>query len=264
MTIKGRKVIEFKNRDKVGNLKTVGKFEIRNQAEDFAELYIYGDIVSSEWMKWDDSDTCPDDVANFLKEIEGVNKLNIYINSGGGSVFAGLAIYNQLRRNKAEKTVYVDGLAGSISSVIMFAGNKVIVPSNAFVMIHKPWYGIWGRYNADEFRKMADDLDKIEEGILNVYEQHLKDGVDIETIRQLVQEETWLTGEQAAEYFDIEIGEESKAAACVSDYFNSYKNTPKELLSRPKQNESIKDEEIEALIARVNNIIKFEEERIYE
>lgn len=252
------KVLEFKNHDK----KTVGKFEIRNQAEDFAELYIYGDIVHSEWYKWDDSDKCPEDVSEFLKEVEGVDNLNIYINSGGGSVFAGLAIYHQLKRNKAFKTVYVDGLAGSISSVIMFAGDKKVVPVDAFVMIHKPIFGTWGGYNADEFRKMADDLDRIEEGILNVYEQNLQSGVDIETIKQLVQEETWLTGDKAVEYFDIETTEETKAVACTSDYFNSYKGTPKEFLNNKTPEEPIKDEEIETLIARVNNTIKFNKEMI--
>jgi len=260
------KVLEFKNKDKTGKIKTVGKFEIRNQTEDYAELYIYGDIVSQEWYKWDDSDKCPEDVAEFLKEVDGVEELKIYINSGGGSVFAGLAIYHQLKRNKAFKTVHVDGLAGSISSVIMFAGDEIIVPIDAYVMVHKPWLGIWGGFNADELRKMADDLDRIEEGIMNAYGQHLQTGVDIETIRQLVQEETWLTGDKAAQYFDIKVGEESKAAAYTSSYFNNYKNIPKDLLGQVKEpkNEPIKDEEIEALIARVNNIIKFEEERIYE
>lgn len=247
------KVLEFKNKDKQGKLKTVGKFEIKNQTEDSAELYIYGDIVSSEWAKWDDSDKCPDDIAEFLKEIEGVDKLNIYINSGGGSVFAGLAIYHQLKRNKAYKTVYVDGLAGSIASVIMFSGDRIIVPVDAFVMIHKPWLGIWGGFNATEFRKMADDLDRIEEGILNVYEQHLKDGVDMQTIRQLVQEETWMTGKEAAEYFNVEVGEASNAAACTSAYFDFYKKVPEKLRNRDTRN---LEDKLDQIINKLNELEK--------
>lgn len=243
------KVLEFKNKDKSGKEKTVGKFEIKNQTEDSAELYIYGDIVSSEWMKWDDTDVCPQDITDFLKEIEGKSKINIYINSGGGSVFAGLAIYNQLKRHNAEKTVYVDGLAGSIASVIALVGDRVVIPSNAFMMIHKPWMGLWGAYNANDFRKMADDLDRIEEGIINVYKGNLKDGVDIETIRQMVQEETWLTGEEAAKYFNVEVTEANNAVACVSNFFNNYKKVPKELLDRvPKEPEPQNDEKEKLLL----------------
>jgi len=247
------KVLELKNKDNTGDIKTVGKLEIKNQTEESADLYFYGDIVSSEWSKWDDSDKCPADVAEFLKEVDGVKNLNIYINSGGGSVFAGLAIYHQLKRNKAYKIVHVDGLAGSIASVIMFAGDKVVVPTDAFVMIHKPWLGIWGGYNAIELRKMADELDRIEEGIINVYSQHLKDGIEIDTIKQMVQEETWLTGDKAAEYFNIEVGEASNVAACTSEYFNYYKNVPEKL--KNSNTKSIEDK-LDLIINKINKLEK--------
>lgn len=241
------KILEFKDKGKA-----VGKFEIKNQTEDFAELYIYGDIVSSEWMKWDDTDITPQDIVDFLKEIDGKNKLNIYINSGGGSVFAGLAIYNQLKRHNAEKTVYVDGLAGSIASVIALVGDRVVIPSNAFLMIHKPWMGLWGAYNANDFRKMADDLDRIEEGIMNVYKENIKEGVDIETIRQMVQDETWLTGEEAAKYFKVEVSEAIEAVACVSDYFDRYKNVP-ESFKRVKKSKD-RDQEKEKMLVEIDLI----------
>lgn len=149
--------------------------KIKNQSEQSADVYFYGDIVSSEWGKWEDTDTCPEDVRDFLTQVEGVKNLNIYVNSGGGSVFAGLAIYNMLKRNSAFKTVHVDGLAGSIASVIAMAGDKIVIPSNAFLMIHKPWSGIVG--NSDDMRKTADDLEQIEQGILNVYAENLKEGL---------------------------------------------------------------------------------------
>lgn len=252
--------MEFKNRNKEGKLNSVGKFEIKNQTEDSAELYIYGDIVSQEWSKWDDDDTCPTDIADFLKEIENVKDLVIYINSGGGSVFAGLAIYNQLKRHKAKKTVYVDGLAGSISSVIMFAGDEVIVPANAFVMIHKPWQFLWGGFNSDDFREMANTLDRLEESMTGIYEQNMAEGVGIDTIKQLVQDETWLNGNEAAKYFNITVAEESSIAACISGYFDSYKKVPKELQS--KQQGIVKDEEMEILMERVNRTIKNNKELI--
>ena len=66
-----------------------GKMEIRNQTETKVQLNIYGDIVSDEWGKWSDDDTCPTDISNFLKDLDGVSEIEMHINSGGGSVFAG-------------------------------------------------------------------------------------------------------------------------------------------------------------------------------
>lgn len=206
--------------------------EIKNQTDNSADLYFYGDIVSSEWGKWEDTDTCPEDIRSFLQSVDGVQNLNIYVNSGGGSVFAGLSIYNMLKRNKAHKTVYVDGLAGSISSVIAMAGDRIVVPSNAFLMIHRPWSMAMG--NSADLRKMADDLDSIEQGIMNVYADNIKDGVDIEEVRQMVHEETWLNGIEASKYFNIEVGEENKMVACSSDYFKDYKKLPSEFKDKEK------------------------------
>ncbi|MCY8122442.1 Clp protease ClpP [Bacillus spizizenii] len=216
--------------------------KIKNQTELAADIYFYGDIVSSEWGKWEDTDTCPEDVRGFLKQVEGVKNLNIYVNSGGGSVFAGLAIYNMLKRNSAHKTVYVDGLAGSIASVIAMAGDKIVIPSNAFLMIHKPWSMSMG--NSNDLRKMADDLDLIEEGILNVYSENIKDGVDMEEIKQMVNDETWLNGKEASKYFNIDVAEENKLVACTSDYFKNYEKLPKQLreqTNQTKQDENTKE-----------------------
>ncbi len=105
-------------------VKMFGCFEIRNETQTSADLYFYGDIVSDWWGAWQNEDQYPEAVKNFLSEQEG-KSLNIYINSGGGSVFAGIAIYNMIKRFAEKNTVqvYVDGLAGSIASVIAFAGN---------------------------------------------------------------------------------------------------------------------------------------------
>jgi ATP-dependent Clp protease, protease subunit len=217
--------------------------EIKNMTDDSADLYFYGDIVSSWWGAWDDTDQYPEAIKNFLDGVKGKD-LNIYINSGGGSVFAGIAIYNMLKRHQGFKTVYVDGLAASISSVIALAGDKVIIPSNAFLMIHKPWS--WTSGNANDFRKMADDLDAIEAGIMNVYAENLKEGVDIEIIRQMVQDETWLNGDEAAKYFNVEVSEAKEIAACASDYFDKYNKTPNKLVAKspkPAPKPKINDQE---------------------
>lgn len=223
-----RKTLEFKSKGKDGKLNKVGNMEFRNEST-YQELYFYGDIVSDTWGKWCEEDKCPQDVLDILNSIDENRDLNIYINSGGGSVYAGLAIYNQLKRKKCNKIVRVDGLAASIASVIMLAGNKVIIPKTAQTMIHDPWMGIWGGYNAKEFRKMADDLDACGETILNVYAENIKEGISIDTIKQMMEEETWLTGDKAAQYFNIEVEDSAIAVACVSNYFNRYKNTPEDL-----------------------------------
>lgn len=209
--------------------------DIRNQTSTSADLFIYGDIVNNTSWKWDESDVMPDDIKNLLDEIKDIQDLNIYVNSGGGSVFAGLAIYNMLKRSKAQKTVHVDGVAASIASVIALAGDRVVIPSNAFMMIHKPWTMAMG--DANDFRKMADDLDNIESGIMNVYKENLKDGVNIEDIKQMVNAETWLSGEEAAKYFNIEVSSAVDVAACASDYFDKYNKTPNKLVETSNKGE---------------------------
>lgn len=211
---------------KKDNLKNL--LEVKNSTETSADLFFYGDIVSSWYGAWDDTDQYPEKVRDFLKEHENKD-LNIYINSGGGSVFAGMAIYNMLKRHNGQKTVYIDGLAGSIASVIAMAGDRIVVPKNSFLMIHKPLVGVLG--NANTLREQADLLDNIEKAIINVYEDKLAKGANIETIKDMVNAETWLNGEEAIQYFNVELAEENKAIARVdSDYIiNNCKNIPKNL-----------------------------------
>lgn len=203
------------------NLKNL--LQVKNSTDTSADLYFYGDIVSDWYGAWADEDQYPEQVKNFLDDAKG-KELNIYINSGGGSVFAGLAIYNMLKRHEAHKTVYVDGLAGSIASVIAMAGDRIVIPPSASLMIHKPWS--WTSGNATDFRKLADDLDAIEGCIMAVYEENLKDGVDLASIKKMVDEETWLDGNKASQYFNVEVGEGRQILNCTSDYFNSYRNVP--------------------------------------
>ena len=226
---------------------------IKNLENEKAELHFYGEIVSDEWEKWSDLDTCPEDVLNYLSKIENSKELDIYINSGGGSVFAGLGIYNILKRHKGRKTVYVDGLAGSIASIIAMVGDEIIVPSNSFIMIHKPLCGVIG--NANDMREMADTLDKIEEGLINTYKTKLKDNVDIETIKAMVNVETWLTGEEASKYFNITVTEANKMIAKVdTNLLNSYKNVPENLKTKDinmAEDLAIKNKEIEIALALI-------------
>lgn len=228
---------------KTHKLRNVGSIEIRNQTEDTAELYFYGDINSEslgEWQKYYPDDKAPADVQEFLNQLDNVNELQIHINSGGGSVFGGIAIFNILKTHKAKKSVYVDGIAASIASVIMCAASSpqdIHIPANAMVMIHKPLS--WCSGNANDMRKEADVLDECQKLILNTYMQITKEGVTEEQINALIDSETWKNGKDWQEYFDVTVESENKAAACASDYFDKYENLPDGLKNDTPQNTDI-------------------------
>ena len=167
------------------------------------ELYIYGDVEGDGRNWWTDEVIRSETSANTFREDlaahPDVSQINIYINSYGGSVFEGTAIYNQLKRHPARKTVYVDGFACSIASVIAMAGDEVVMPRNALMMVHNMWMGVCG--NAAELRKAADDLDKINEAGRAAYLQKAGDKLTAEAITQLEDGETWLTAEECHCYF---------------------------------------------------------------
>ncbi len=166
------------------------------------ELYIYGDVEGDGRNWWTDEVIRSETSANtFREELAAhpdVSQINIYINSYGGSVFEGTAIYNQLKRHPARKTVYVDGFACSIASVIAMAGDEVVMPRNALMMVHNMWMSVCG--NAAELRKAADDLDKINEAGRAAYLQKAGDKLTAEAITQLEDGETWLTAEECIRY----------------------------------------------------------------
>lgn len=237
------KELKFYNKDRDGNTKVCGSMTIKNQTDSSADLFFYGDIVSETWQsEWYEDDMAPGDVKEFLDQLDGTENINIHINSGGGSVFGGIAIYNMLRRNNAHKTVYVDGLAASIASVIMMAGDEIVMPKNATVMIHKPSASyFFTTKNADDLRKDAESLDTCQEAIMQTYMTKAK--VDKEEIEQKVNNETWLTGEEVAELFDVKVEEANDAVACAgSSMFFCYKNVPTSLTEQ-EENTQKKDEQ---------------------
>lgn len=181
-------------------------WNFRAQENGTAELMIYGIIDSISW--WGDEIT-PQDFKADLDALGDITSLNIYINSDGGDVFAGQAIHSIIKRHKAQTTVYVDGLAASIASVIAMAGDTIVMPRNAMMMIHNPW--TIGLGNAQDFRKLADDLDNIRESIIAAYQE--KSGMDQEKLIELLDAETWLTADEAKAYGLADVVEEDKAVA---------------------------------------------------
>jgi ATP-dependent Clp protease protease subunit len=186
-------------------------WQFKAKGNNTGDLMLYGDIADATW--WGDEVT-PKDFKADLDGLGNISDLNVYINSGGGDVFAGQAIYSMLKRHNATVNVYVDGLAASIASIIAMAGDKVIMPKNAMLMVHNPWTG--GMGNANDFRKLADDLDKIGESLIAVYQD--KTGMDKEKIIELLDAETWMTAEEAvANGFADEIEEDKQIAASIND-----------------------------------------------
>jgi ATP-dependent Clp protease, protease subunit len=168
-------------------------FEIVNKTEDVGEVYMYGYITDEKWY---DTDVTPTELKKEFASLKGKKAVNLYVNSGGGGVFAGMAIYSMIKRMSDSGTVitaYVDGLAASIASVIVMAASKIVMPSNALMMIHNPWSMAAGA--ADDLRKEAEALDKVKEVIVNVYAE--KTGMSNDDISELMTDETWMTGEDA-------------------------------------------------------------------
>ncbi len=178
-------------------------WQIKQSAEaDVLDMYIYGDVEGDyfDWWEWEvvESETSANHFREELAKYPNAKRINIYINSYGGSVFEGTAIYSQLRRHSAEKVVYIDGFACSVASVIAMAGDKVIMPSNTMMMIHDAMTGTFG--NARQLRKSADDLDVIMEGNRQAYLDKSSGKISEETLKELLENETWLTAQQCLEY----------------------------------------------------------------
>lgn len=193
-----------------------------------AEIDIEGEITS---RIWDDTDTSASQFRDLLKQVGDVKTINLHINSPGGDVFEGVAIYNMLKQSKADIHVYIDGLAASIASVIAMAGDTITMPENSMLMIHNPWTIAQG--NAKELRKIADDMDKMGESIKTSYLSKSNDKLDADTLTKLMDEETWLTAKESAEYgLADEVLEPVKMAACLTEeQAKSFKHAPKSLVT---------------------------------
>lgn len=166
------------------------------------DIYLYDDIAPDDEDFWTGekipSETSANHVQQVLQDAGDIDAINIFINSYGGDVKEGLGIYNLLARNKAFKTVYVDGFACSIASVIAMCGDKVIMGSNTLMMIHNASMGAFG--TSAELRKAADDLDVINSASISSYKTKAGDKLDDKTLQKLLDNETWLTPEQCIQY----------------------------------------------------------------
>ena len=184
---------------------------IQNGDDGRGKLYFYGDIVDSWWGAWDDTAQYPEAVRTFLDNQDGA--IDIFVNSAGGNAFACSAIYNMLRRYPHEKCCYIDGLAASAASVIVLAADRIVMPANAMLMIHRAWSACCG--NAEELEGIARSLKSIDDGMAATYVEH--SGKSMEEILSMMSAETWMNGMEASQVFSkIELSE-AVNAVCRAD-----------------------------------------------
>lgn len=170
------------------------KYFALERTEQSATITIYGDICSWAWEEF--GEMSAHILSKQLEALGDVNEINVYINSYGGEVAEGLAIYNALRRHKAKVRTFCDGFACSIASVIFMAGDERIMNEASLLMIHNAW--TWAAGNAAELRKQAEDLDKITQASVEAYKAH--SSLKEEEIKALMDAETWILPDEAISY----------------------------------------------------------------
>lgn len=217
--------------------KSTNAFSAKKKADNELEIMLYGEIGQDFWGMGIGAK----DVADQLKAAGEIARIVLRINSPGGDVFEGAAIYNLLASQSADVDVIIDGLAASAASYIAMVGKKVTMGEGAMFMIHNPWSFAIG--DANDMRKTAATLDKVRDSMLSGYMRRYK-GTKDELLASL-DAETWMTAEEAkAQGMCDEIttaDDQTKAkAAAVSASFDLslFKNTPEKLKPRSENNET--------------------------
>lgn len=191
-----------------------------------ATLFIY------DYIGWLGVEAAP-----VVRELAALNvqTIHVRINSPGGDVFDGLAIYNALKQHSARVIVHVDSLAASIASVIAMAGDEIHMAEGAFIMIHNPWTLAIG--DAAELRKVAEVLDQVGGSLAGIYAG--RSGQSREDVEAMMDEETWMNAEQAVErgFADSVDGREVEAAASFD--LSIFNHVPEDLAAKtgPKKSE---------------------------
>lgn len=180
-----------------------------------------------------------EDLQKILNDNKNAAIVDVYINSPGGSVSEGIAIYNILKRTRAYVRVFIDGFACSIASVIAMAGNSISMPKSSMQMIHNAWTIAMG--NASELRKAADDMDKINEAVVSAYMSKFN-GTE-EELRSLLDNETYLTADECLKY------------GLCTKVIDDNDNTEKEVEEGIDQNKTLLENKLAQLVS-IKNAIK--------
>lgn len=187
-----------------------------------AEMFLYGFVGG-----WDG--VTAKRVADDLKALGKVDILNVRLNSFGGEVFEGYAIYNQLKRHPARVEIDIDGAACSIASIIACAGDTVRMARNAMYMIHDPAGGAWG--TAAELRKTADLLEQVRSQLVDTYVQ--RTGLAANVVSDYMTAETWFKAADAAELGFVDQVTDALEMAASAD-LTKFSNVPEWARDRAK------------------------------
>lgn len=190
---------------------TNSKFSVVAKSPTVAEVTLY-DVIDRFYG------VSAEGIYQQLKALGDVKEIRVRINSPGGSVFEGTAIYNLLRSHSAKITTIVDGLAASMASVVAMAGDEIEMGDGAYMMIHDPLGQVRG--DSEEMRDMADLLDKLKGQIIGIYSRRTGHGEA--QIAQWMKEETWMTSTEAIQnrFANRSVPSLRVAAVAPMDFFN--------------------------------------------
>jgi len=189
-------------------------YNIQNKAGETADVYIFDEIGTYG--------VTAQEFINDIKDLKDL-PLNLRINSLGGDVFDGMAMYNVIKRREAKTTVYIEGIAASIATIIALGADEVVMAENSLFMIHNAWGGTMGE--AKDMRKTAETLDKISGELTDIYRK--KTGLSYDVLSEMMDEETWLNAEEAFELGFVDTISDSIKVAAKYDV-SKFKNITQE------------------------------------
>lgn len=209
------------------------KFYAIQQLDRGADIYIFGDIVSYPWTEQGEASGMS--IVNQIKNLD-VDEIRVHIDSYGGSVSEGWAIYNALRQHPAKIVAYGDGFVASAALYPFLAGDERIASSLSAYYFHQVLVTASGY--ADDLRAAADDAEKMTEIGINAFVE--RTGMDADQVRQLMEAETWLTPAQALDY-GIATSITQDAALPVAQ--DAKKSIMQRVLNPPEEKTETKPEE---------------------
>ena len=216
---------------------------------DDAELYIFGDIAPDDG-KWNENDRSAMDIVKAIENLSAKN-LMVHINSYGGDVKEGLAIYNCIKNCGMNVTTINDGFACSAASVIFMAGKQRVMNDASLLMIHNPYMMAIG--NPSELRKAADDLDVIAQASVEAYKNN--SNLSEERIKELMAAETWILPEDAVEYGMATLIKEKLEDPENGVKQSAMKRIMQLLTSTPKMDEDAIIAKLESMDQKLDDII---------
>lgn len=206
-TIQMPKIISLANR-------SGQKLKIVNKTATKAEIILYAGIGQDFWG--DGTMISAKQFSDELKTVgDTVNEIDLRINSPGGDVFDGIAIFNRLKQHKAKINVYIDGLAASIASIIALAGDEIYIGEGALFMVHLPW--TWAMGNRMDLDNTVNRLLDVEEQMIGIYSK--KTGMGRSEIKSMLEAETWMGADEAIEkgFVGSKVSESVPIAASAID-----------------------------------------------